>query len=84
MDSRIKTSRWAVGSGIGYSDNLTEVLYHGSSQKELRENVKGAWINGASVSEIQWVYDKNLLRLKSSSKEIKNPKDLLILNLLLW
>jgi len=57
-----------VGSGISISPNLKGSLNDSSSQKELQKIVKQAWKNGASVSEIQRVYDENLSRIKKSQE----------------
>ena len=64
-----------VGSGFLICDNLSDVLISPVSQNELQEIVKGAWKNGASVSEIQRVYDENLLRLKSFDYSSENKED---------
>jgi len=55
-----------VGLDFLESENLKNVLSISSSRRELKDIVQEAWRNGASVSEIQKVYDENLARLNPS------------------
>jgi len=54
-----------VGSGILYGDVLNEVLNSPYSKKKLHKIVRKAWKNGASVEEIQKIYDENLAIFKA-------------------
>jgi hypothetical protein len=59
-----------VGSGPSAKGNLNNLFPDNSAARaELQEIVQMAWINGASVSEIQRIYDDNLLRLKKEEFE---------------
>ncbi len=69
-----------VGSGFSVRGNLIDVLDSRSARIELQEIVQEAWKKGASVIEIQKVYDENLTRLRSLSENkehntIKNSKE---------
>ena len=56
-----------VGSGFLLSDNVIHILDNSSSRNELQKIVKKTWKSGASVTEIQRVYDEKLVILKDSS-----------------
>lgn len=67
-----------VGSGSSARGTLMNVFPdNAAARAELHEIVQKAWKNGASVSEIQRVYDDNFLRLKREEIEpsSKNNED---------
>ena len=69
-----------VGEGFFYNQ-FNELANDQGAKRELYNIVTKAWKNGASVSEIQQVYDENLLTLKSPLGISKKSRSKLLLEI---